>query len=194
MSFDRFDVVRDRLELNWKVGFSWCEDYAEPGYTAGERGVAFGNWNHAEREGDILEKMGFSIEWHDEWATCGGCYKAVRTQADSYSWVPSYKLGDGEIYCKDCLLDDPEDYIRSVLIDEGGSETFGLMLSKHGFQLDGSFESGFHEGQIADPRQELEKIRKLTDRNPVLQIDNVGQFDTHWSIWSREYDYEEPED
>jgi len=99
--------------------------YAEPGYTDPDCGlIATGNWNEIteykdgqrsvisdlpERLGRLFEKMGIETEWSDEWASCSDCGKLVRTQHDSYSWKPSYTLGEGELLCHECKTDEPDD-------------------------------------------------------------------------------------
>jgi len=97
--------------------------YAEPGYSDPKCGiVATGNWNKITkwengqrlvisdvptRIGRLFEKLGIETEWSDEWCECSHCGKIIRTQPDSYSWTPSYTMGDGELWCKEC--DDTDD-------------------------------------------------------------------------------------
>jgi len=99
--------------------------YAEPGYTDPECGlIATGNWNEITeykdgqrsvisdlpaRLGRLFEKMGIETEWSDEWASCSDCGKLVRTEPDSYSWKPSYTLGEGELLCHECKTEEPDD-------------------------------------------------------------------------------------
>ena len=92
---------------------SYSSEYAEPGYTQPKKGILFSDWNYLPRGiGDLLSRMGYELEWEDEWTTCSDCGKALRTSADSYSWQPSYFLMyECEMYCKECA-DIPE-YLRS---------------------------------------------------------------------------------
>ncbi len=102
------------------------QGYAEPGYTDPECGVvATGNWNDLidwsnnqrstisnvpSRIAKLFEKLGIPTEWSDEWCECTHCGKIVRTQPDSMSWTPSYKVGEGELWCHECDdTDDSED-------------------------------------------------------------------------------------
>jgi hypothetical protein len=115
--------TRDQLEC-----ITWAPKYVEPGYTCGEAGIFFGNWNEVDRydsalkkrvpevDGSILprlmkclEKCGAEIEWSDEWTTCGECGGAVRTEPDSHWWKPSYRIMDGEIICNTCAEEDEEE-------------------------------------------------------------------------------------
>ncbi len=78
-----------------------AHDYAEPGYSTGELGILFSNWNDEgfwdrlenkyvvvcqfmPRLAKVAEHAGYEIEWSDEWDTCSDCCKAFRTQADLY--------------------------------------------------------------------------------------------------------------
>ena len=77
--------------------------YSEPGYDA-ESTVLFADWNSEGKWNqenskydktskllpllcELAEKVGFAIEWSDEWETCQDCQGAFRTSADSYGWT-----------------------------------------------------------------------------------------------------------
>ena len=82
----------------------YSHDYAEPGYETLKRGILFANWNlFCAKAVTLCERMGFEIEWSDEWTTCSDCDKAVRTSPDSAYWTPSYVITkDGDFWCKEC--------------------------------------------------------------------------------------------
>ena len=105
---------------NWQ-GANACSyvefhhQYAEPGYSGDL--IATGNWNiiteyandirvvvddTPELLGNLLEQLGFSLEWSDEWCSCSECGALVRTEPGSFSWRPSYTLGEGELLCLNC--------------------------------------------------------------------------------------------
>jgi hypothetical protein len=104
--------------------------YAEPGYSGDL--IATGNWNNVttynrqtnkfevvneapKRIGDLLEKLGFEIEWSDEWTTCETCQKLVRTTGDSYSWTRAYIEDAGqEVMCRECVAEDPEPHLEAI--------------------------------------------------------------------------------
>lgn len=82
----------------------WASEYVEPGYDAPRKGILFADWNYfPAKVADLLESYGYTTEWEDEWSVCDDCYRAVRTQPDSWSWRPSYTLkNEGEIVCVEC--------------------------------------------------------------------------------------------
>jgi len=174
--------------------------YNEPGYGDPDSGVVvFGDWNpscgfdkpQAEQDRDlmvrlarVLEALGADTQWSDEWTTCGQCHRAIRTSPDSYSWVPSFRLTDGEVECAECLLSDPADYVESYLLnDVDSADTFGVDLSALGFTQAEAGENGWHPGQNDTPEQMVEALADGLDY--VFQIDGTGQFDVQFSIWTR---------
>lgn len=96
--------------------------YAEPGYTG--QLIVTGNWNSVTRYdkdwkqnvvvsilprrlSDIFEKLGFEIEWSDEWHACDDCQKLFRVEPDSYGWKPSFVESKDIIVCVNCFKDSP---------------------------------------------------------------------------------------
>ena len=191
-----------RIASEGSLDIQWAERYGEPGYTDPESCVIlFANWNtircdpitpenrHREqnvvaRIGKLAEKLGAECEWSDEWSTCE-CGAAVRTQPNSYSWLPSYIVGEGEITCKTCLLDDPEDYVDSFLLDNAEkADTFDVDLSELGFTQADKGEQGWHPGQNDTP-EDMVKASVPDGHEFAFQIDNTGQFDVSFSLWVR---------
>lgn len=172
-----------------------CEGYAEPGYSGDL--IAFGNWNGVNlsrtdampRLAAILERLGFQVEWSDEWARCSHCNKAVRTSPDSYGWTPSYIAGDGELSCSECALDDPAGLLESYEGREESALTLNVDPGEHGYfkpdALDG-IDTGYHPGQDGDPRVVARALRKANVDRFLFVIDSVGQFDSRWSVWIHE--------
>jgi hypothetical protein len=179
-----------------------CEGYAEPGYHS-EEIIATGNWNNVtqynpltnkqeeisdlpSRIAHLYEKMGIDCEWSDEWAECS-CGKLVRTQGDCYSWTPSYQLNDGEITCIDCLKDDPESYLLSLEGNPNVANTIHCILpEKNGYvkmNEANSYETGFHPGQNDDPKKVAKELEARGLYRYLFNIDDVGQFDTRWSVY-----------
>ena len=172
----------------------YAKDYAEPGYTAGAKGVVFANWNIFPRHFDrVLENAGYSREWSDEWSICEDCGRAVRTSGDSYGWQPSYAMpDDGAIVCHDCL--DPADYLASL---EDNPHTANNLRhidpADHGYIRYNAerYESGLHHGQTDNPTAVYNEMTAKGLAHILFNIDTVQQFDTYWSAWYRPEDNEE---
>jgi len=105
---DRADLRADYLaQLSREVdseiaNMGFAVDYAEPGYEKPARGILFADWNKFPKNFDkILEKLGFAVEWSDEWNVCE-CNKAYRTSADSFCWEPAFKTVNGAEMCLEC--------------------------------------------------------------------------------------------
>jgi hypothetical protein len=170
-------------EPNWKQhaqseidNMNYAEGYAEPGYTDPNKCVLFANWNYFPRGIDsILENYGYAIEWSDEWSTCDGCNKAVRTSPDSYGWQPSYAIvNDCEILCADCLADNPTTALNM----------HAIAPAKWGYKmLQDSFENGLHPGQTDDPKRIYKLLTDAGHSRILFRIDSVGQFDMQFSVW-----------
>lgn len=175
--------------------------YSEPGYSA--EIVAIGNWNkitewngteHIEldntmaRLGDVLEKIGVEIEWEDEWSSCCECDKLVRTQADSHSWKPSYKLDDYGFTCINCLLEDAEAYLESLEDRPDAMNTFSKIKPEDfGYVLyKGDLESGFYSGQTDSPYIIAKELRAKNIFKFIFNLDSVDQFDAKFSCWIKE--------
>lgn len=184
--------VSNHLEC---IQFHYC-GYAEPGYSDPECGlIATGNWNDyrgtdlASRLCSIFEKLGIEIEWSDEWSDCSGCGKLVRTSADSYSWQPSYTLGDGEINCHECITENAEEHLASL---EGNADTCNTIEdidpADYGYVCfnEDSYETGWHPGQNDDPH----KVAKFFEAHDVsrylFQLDENSQFYSRWSAYVHE--------
>lgn len=197
-----------------------CTGYAEPGYGRSDDAiVVFGNWNDKRpaygwnvknQAGDrytsapnitkadtlpsrlarVLEAAGAEIEWLDEWSQCSHCYRAVRTEPDSYSWTPYFAwVGECEIVCADCLRANPDWIIDEYINNpEKALTVLGVdELTTLGFvQHDARYESGWY-GREDNPTEILKGILKFAPEGTevVFTIDSVGQFDAHFSAWLR---------
>ena len=99
-----------RTALSHIENLEWSSEYAEPGYSNPTKGILLANWNvFSQKVVKMLEDYGYAIEWEDEWCRCSECGAAFRTQPDSWGWKPSYKMGDGEIFCLECAKEQLED-------------------------------------------------------------------------------------
>lgn len=177
---------------------SWVREYGEPGYNEQPaNGILLADWNKVPRYiCDGLERRGYALEWEDEWIEAGETSKIYRCQPDCYGWTPYYVIRDDcEVIGGDEIEGDAD--LRAWYVDEyllndpTRANIFrGVNLSKLGFsQFNGGFETGWHPGQTDSPAKVLERIqREMPGHDVVFQIDNVGQFDSHWSAWTRRVD------
>ena len=176
----------------------FVDGYAEPGYS-GEK-IALANWNNVSvynkdtnsfevkdetmpRLAAILEKMGYSLEWSDEWIVCDCCGKIVRCQADSYSWKASFELTDDGVTCHECI--DPVEYLESLENNHNKANTIeGIDPENHGYvrQL-GQYENGWYPGQTDIPKVIAQALRNKGHKRFLFQVDNVGQFDIRFAVY-----------
>lgn len=184
---------------------------AEPGYE--NKPMVLGNWNNVDRYDDerhervdvddtmsrlanVFERMGWEVEWEDEWAVCDNCGKAVRTQADSYHWQGYYwaNYDDGVLVCGDCVKDDPQEYIDWLDGKVKHAMTIpGIDLTQFGYRLyKDEYESGLHPHQTDDPVKIAKELRAKGINHWIFVIDGVGQFDIGFSVWVKEEKDNEP--
>lgn len=179
--------------------------YAEPGYDDPPNGlIVTANWkddkgkipqSFVQEDGDpetmltigqALDILGCACEWSDEWDTCEGCGRLLRTQANGYSWRRSYYVDDntGDLFCSECTKTDPEYLIEHLIGNPRTALTFDLPLEDHGFvKLQSGFEIGMHHGQASDPEQIAKALQKRGIKRFLFVLDSVGQFDVSFSVW-----------
>ena len=159
----------------------------EPGYE--DKPVALANWNNIpQKVYNALESMGYSCEWEDEWQYCTDCYKVFRTSPNSYGWQKYYSwIGECDIVCGDCIKENPDGYFESLENNPAKCETLDLNLTDYGYELaEDGFEHGFHEYQTDNPEKILEKyLEKYPEGKFIFRLDEVSQFDIHFSIYKK---------
>lgn len=192
-----------------------CVGYAEPGYGTDEAVIVFGNWNTKRyaREGDApltkeetlparlaeaLERFGIETEWLDEWVRCGECYRAMRTQADSYTWkmYGAYVEDAAEYICADCLRKDLASTLAEYINDTARCVTF---LGARDLEEDGwsqyapnhphTYQNGWHEGMDDRPEDVFAQIRaEMPTADVLFLLDEASQFYISFSAWTKEAD------
>jgi len=198
--------TRIMFDLLENEEYNVANDYAEPGYDLenGGGGIIFADWNdksHYDQEtrtrvvtddkmprlAELAERLGFDIEWVDEWAVCD-CQKAFRTQPDSYSWrMFGYFNEDGGYQCGECVKADPDDYIDWLVMEHTRANTIldDEELEAAGFaEVPIIFEHGLYGGQDASPERIAEALAELR-YDKLFSITSVGQFDTTFVVWVR---------
>lgn len=176
----------------------WAEGYAEPGYSNPECAVLFANWNKFSRRAcDALERMGYALEWSDEWLVCD-CGKAFRTSPNSHIWKMYGEIFDGDYSCGDCLKDDSESYLESLSESHQPLTLDSIDPSDYGYQRIHNprayfhperFESGWHPGQTDSPKKIGSELEQAGIERYFFQIDSTEQFSTYWSCWVSEIDW-----
>jgi len=139
------------------------------------------------------------VEWgfSDEWSRCDECGKVIRTQPDSYSFVPDYWVTDGEILCGDCVRGNhAEEYVQSLINKERLANTILTddNLEELGFiRIESDFESGWYDRN--DSPKEI--LQTALDKHPngefLFSISGQAQFATQFELWAREESLEEEE-
>ena len=155
-----------------------------------EKLIATGNWNDVDgstlpsRIQDLFEAMGIETEWSDEWTECSECYGLIRTEPDSYHWVPEYTYIDGYV-CHACLKKDPEGYLSSLeSCPESANTVKDIDPSEYGYVKfnDGSYRTGY-SGASPSPSTIAEYMGSRAVDRYLFHIDSVGQFDCEWSVY-----------
>lgn len=212
---ETYDAVRaillEELGEEWGDGYTVMDvvtGYAEPGYGSDDAIVVMGNWNPKRfpREGDAplthdentgprlaerLENVGAELEWYDEWMTCGGCYRAVRSQGDSYSWKPYYVMAECEITCADCAREDVDTYLEEYVNNPQNAVTWcgPAELTAAGWEQYApgdpqQYQNGWHPGMTDNPHEILDAILgENPDAEVIFLLDANSQFYMEFSAW-----------
>lgn len=179
--------------------------YAEPGYHDDETVWVLGDWNDKPRyvDGnrevtdnrpsrlfDALERIGVQGEWLDEWTQCSDCYRAVRTQGDSYGWRPFYTVWESEITCGDCLIGLGDDGLHEYVNDSDRAVTWcdaGHLESLGWTRYNpAQYENGLHAGMNDSPAAVLAEINEAMPEVDVLfYLDESSQFYVGFSAFTR---------
>lgn len=188
--------------------------YAEPGYGSSLSDetpvVVLGNWNVKRYVSDgeppftpaeslparlakALERVGAQVEWLDEWTSCHSCFRAVRTEPDSYGWKPYFVWTDDGPVCADCAIAGGEDYLTEYIgevekcvtwCEPSHVESFGFAKWAPGDEH--TYESGWRPGQGDDPEAiTAEILAAEPDAEIIFFLDSSGQFDIRFSAYVR---------
>lgn len=192
--------------------------YADPEYRNAYDNdvVVLGNWNPRNLSGDrtrklygpeanltlaervgprlanALEKVGADVQWLDEWSECMECYRAVRTEPNSYSWQPQFAWIEDELICSECLREMLPDVLETYVNEPTKCVTWlssGDMIEQGYQQVGDYYENGWHPGQTDDPNVILERVlRDNQDAQVVFLLNSTGQFDIRFTAWIKTTD------
>ncbi len=174
------------------------------------KGIFAANWNE-ERKWDpagqtsevidetlaklavLLDRLGHSVEWSENYTSCEGCQRAIRTEMNSYAWIPDFWEGSGcGIYCATCVAIDPEEYIDWLSGNSKHANTLSTVkLDDHGWKVitdvDGdplTFENGWYGGQTADPEAIANTLKAAGFDRFIFDVTDKGQFDVTWVVYA----------
>ncbi len=202
---EKSDIIHALHEAYCSSGTqTWVTDITEgnvePGYN--DEPMAFGDW-WVRVDGDLRESKvvkllaacGVESAFNDEWTTCTECYKAVRTQPDSYGWKRSYFLfHDCEVVCHECIAEDPEPYLEALSGDPNKAITIDSVdPEEHGYtEVWAEFENGLYGGQMDSPHAIGRAFEERGWDDYVFSITSVGQFDVKFKVYIRTSVDDEP--
>ena len=144
---------------------------------------------------DELFDNGYQWGFRDEYSKCDRCGKVIRTEADSYSWVPDFFVTeDGEIICGDCVRENPKEYLETLYNNPEKANTIlsAQDLIDNGFEkIDGDYEDGWYDKH--DSPEEI--LNKALEAHPngvfIFHISGQGQFATQFELWGADLDLDE---
>ena len=127
----------------------------------------------------------------DEYSGCDCCYKAFRTSPTSYSWVADYWVGDGFIFCGDCVREN-EDYSKEYLesLENNPKRANTILLDddikKAGYRkIIPECEYGWY-GRQDSPKEILERvIHNNKNGRYLFSISGCRQFSTDFDMWEK---------
>ena len=176
----------------------YASEYGEPGYDNPGKGILFANWNYFPRGvDDLLEKMGYAIEWSDEWQIVPETGKAYRTSPNGYDWQPYYWIreNDCEIIGGDEIENDEnirDEYVEHLTNNPRHCNLFNIDFESLGWTRHNG-EFGFHAGMNDNPETVFEELKNRYD----VIFDARGgssQFYVSWRVWIREKELETVEE
>lgn len=130
-----------------------------------ELGVDTSEIRYPEYDGYIEFATDGNWVYSDESFVCDGCYKLHRN-GDYYA---NYFIEDGFILCEDCVKEEPETYLETLINEPTRANTLltGEELEGMGFErVGGEYENGMY-GQVDDPKKIL---NELIGENPNAEV------------------------
>lgn len=140
-----------------------------------------------------------AINWgfSDSYTTCEECGDVICTEPDSKHWVADFFVSDYGIECGDCVRNNPQEYIQSLINNPRNANTIldDSDLEYEGFEkLEGDYQSGWYD-RHDDPEDILSD---LLDKYPygefIFSVTSNAQFATNFEVWARSESLEVTED
>jgi len=176
----------------------------QPG-TDNEKEVIVTNWNEVPcAMSDYLEKF-YELDWEDESDCCCECFAHIHTMPTYHGWAPDYINTENGAVCKNCILDNAEDYLEDFTfwsdslpvypraipawLKEKLQENDFVPFHSIDSECKDMFENGLHYGQTDTPEKVAALItEELGPREILFCIDSSGQFDINFSAYIKKED------
>lgn len=151
--------------------------------------------NSLHRLSDLLERLpGVEIAWLDCVSRCDECNRCIVTEAQYYVGTRPYIILESSIICRGCLQADPQPLLDHLEgnADEALVPALNINLAQHGYtRIPVEFQSGLHPGQTDSPQTVATSLEQLNLEHFIVQVEDVGQFDSEWFIWIENYELQD---
>jgi|GEM_PF-3657030 len=148
----------------------------------------------------VLDSLN-NIKWGfaDEWSICEECDSVIRTEPNSYSFVPDYWLSETHgLLCGNCVRNNHAlEYVQTLINEPRQANTIlsSENLEELGFTLiDKDFESGWYDRH--DSPEEI--LNTALEKHPegafLFSISGVSQFATQFELWGADIEEEKETD
>jgi hypothetical protein len=193
------DVIKaagnEDIQLHFKgyAGPVYTEDSYYPGDPT--HGVALANWNHVDESvAEDLSRLGVCLEEQHDFDVCSECGRVVRmfrpeSLSMEQSWMrDSAEVGsddDREVFCGNCVRQNPADVIDEVLSDPRRCITAdNVDLSKFRFEkILSNLERGIAEGQDADPKVIADSLESMGVTRFLYVMDHASATVVSFSLY-----------
>lgn len=152
---------------------------------------------------EFVKSLDTSTDWSDEVAYCNACGGIIHTTPRCYGDQLDFICTDNACLCRKCIEDNSDEYIEFLidndrhcakvwaekLIEDADFRCLGDVNERAYCQI---FENGFHPGQTDTPQGIIKAVSEefgfpVRDKyDTVWFLNDVGQFDIHFSLWLRE--------
>lgn len=166
--------------------------------TFNERGIDISDFDWKYNEDKDWNEDCINLATDDNWCyldagfCCEECYKWYRFDV----YYANYWVGDGFIVCEECVKENPEGYIDSLVNDPSRANTILSMdeLYDQGFEkLDEHYAHGWY-GRVDDPQEIYDKLvdQYGYDVEVLFSIEKTrNPFQTDFDVYIRGADLDE---
>ena len=129
--------------------------------------------------------------YYDEAYVCDECYKAYLRREYNACEYADYYIGDGWLLCGNCVKEQPDDYIQSLINEPTRANTIldYEELTSAGFEKvnDYPFANGWY-GQQDSPKEIMAKAKQMKPKSQfIFNIrKNYNPFECEFDLYERE--------